>query len=109
MVASGYADVERFTPAMPYRRFFVRLAPLSDRPVPDLIGARDALAFGRDHESLAHVHVMVRVTHHRVGHAAFRDYLRAHPAVRAGYEALKPRIAEREPRALAWFGRQGEC
>lgn len=122
LLAAGYTYLQKFTPGMPYRRFFVKLTALSSRPLPHVISVEDVLAFGRDYDSVANIHVMERGTHHWMRHIAFRDYLRAHPAARSAYESLKRRIAEMDfndpleynsykddfikdyqEKALAWF------
>ena len=94
LLDAGYAYVEQFTPGMPYRRFFAKLRPLTGRPLPRVLAVNESLSFGRDYQSVAHVHVMVRDSEHWLRHVAFRDYLMAHPEVRAAYEALKLKIAE---------------
>lgn len=93
MGRAGYTYIEKFNAGMPYRRFFVKLVPLREIPLPTVIGMDDVLAFGRDYNSVANIHVMMRGTHHWMRHIAFRDYLRAHPEVRQAYQALKRRIA----------------
>ncbi|MCP9933367.1 GrpB family protein [Cyanobium sp. Candia 9D4] len=127
LLAAGYTYVEAFTGAMPYRRFFVRLQALSAGPLPRVIGPADALAFGRDYDSIANIHVMERGTDHWRRHIAFRDYLRAHSEVRLAYESLKLRIAkmdfedpldynsfkadfirEHQGKAMAWFLQRGQ-
>ncbi len=96
LLVEGYTYVQAFTAAMPYRRFFARLEPLTADPLPAVITAADPLAFGRAYNSRVHLHVMVQDTEHWLRHIAFRDYLRAHSEVRLAYEALKLRIAERD-------------
>ncbi len=122
MLAAGYTYVEKFTPGMPYRRFFVKLTPLSPKPLPDIIRAADTLAFGREYETVANIHVMEKDSYHWMRHIAFRDYLRAFPEIRFAYEALKRNIAkldfddpleynthkeafigEHQEKAVAWF------
>ncbi len=125
MLAAGYTYIAKFDAGMPYRRFFVELVPLRNAPLPTIIGDRDELAFGRDYNSVTHIHVMTKGSYHWIRHIAFRDYLRAHPQIRKSYEALKLRIAQmdfndpleynghkesfiatHQERAVAWFARQ---
>lgn len=94
MLDAGYTYIEQFTPAMPYRRFFVKLVPLSDAPLPSIIGTNDNLSFGVDYNTLANIHVIEQGTYHWIRHIAFRDYLLAHPDVRIAYEKLKLEIAK---------------
>ncbi len=92
---AGYTYIEKFNAGMPYRRFFVKLLALNgNTSLPTVLGMDDALAFGRDYNSVANIHVMTRRSYHWMRHIAFRDYLRAHPAAREAYEALKLKIAE---------------
>ena len=96
MCEAGYCYVEQFNAGMPYRRFYAKLVPLSDAPLPRGLRAGDRLAFGRDYNSVVHIHVMVHGTYHWVRHIAFRDYLLAHPQTRETYQALKLNIAKIE-------------
>lgn len=79
---------------MPYRRFFVKLKALSAKSLPCVICSTDALAFGRDYDSIANIHVMEQGTCHWIRYIAFRDYLRAHPKMRSACEGLRLRIGE---------------
>ena len=127
MLAAGYTYVEKFTSGMPYRRFFVKLRALSAKSIPSVICSADTLAFGRDYDSIANIHVMEQGTYHWIRHIAFRDYLRAHPEVRFAYEALKLRIgeidfddpldyniykedfiSEHQEKAIVWFHQRAE-
>lgn len=94
MLAAGYTYLEKFTSGMPYRRFFVQLMALSSKSLPSIIRSADTLAFGREYDSVANIHVMEKETYHWMRHIAFRNYLRAHPEVRSAYEELKRNIAE---------------
>lgn len=94
MLTVGYTYVQKFTPGMPYRRFFVELMPLSAKSPPRIISSTDALAFGREYDSVANIHIIEKGTYHWIRHIAFRDYLRAHPEIASAYEALKQNIAE---------------
>lgn len=124
LLGAGYTYVEKFNAGMPYRRFFVSLVALQARPLPKIIGDADTLAFGRNYNSAANIHVMACGTEHWLRHIAFRDYLRTHADVRKAYETLKLKIAEmdfadpleynghkeafiaeQEEKAVAWFRR----
>ncbi len=94
LLAAGFTYVEAFTASLPCRRFFAGLKALSDKPLPSVIDATDALACGRDYDSIANIQGMERGTFHWMRHIAFRDYLRARLEVRCAYEALKLKIAE---------------
>jgi GrpB-like predicted nucleotidyltransferase (UPF0157 family) len=94
LIERGYTYVEKFNAGMPYRRFLVALVALQASPLPRIIGDDDSLAFGRDYNSVANIHVMTWGSYHWIRHIAFRDYLRTHPEVRKSYEALKLKIAE---------------
>lgn len=94
MVNAGYTYIEQFTPGMPYRRFFVKLTPISNAPLPRTITSKDTLRFGIDYNTVANIHVIEQGTYHWIRHIAFRDYLLAHPDVRIAYEQLKLEIAK---------------
>ncbi|MBY0270643.1 MAG: GrpB family protein [Burkholderiales bacterium] len=93
IIAAGYAYVEKFTPGMPYRRFFVKLTPVSNTPLPGIITTKDRLRFGVDYDTVANIHVIERGSYHWIRHIAFRDYLLAHHEARTAYEKLKLEIA----------------
>lgn len=123
MLEAEYTYIEKFNAGMPYRRFFTALVALTEGPLPRVIGDDDPLAFGREYNAVANIHVMTRGTYHWTRHVAFRDYLRAHPEVRRDYEALKLKITEmdfadpleynaykedfiaaQQAKAMVWFG-----
>jgi len=122
MIDAGYCYIEQFNAGMPYRRFYAKLVPLSDVPLPIILHSGDRLAFGRNYNSIVNIHVMAHGTSHWVRHIAFRDYLLAHPEEREAYHALKLAIAtiefddpldynahkeafiaEHQRRAIDWF------
>ena len=124
LLDAGYTYIEKFNAGMPYRRFFVALVALKNMPLPSILADKDELAFGRDYNSVANIHVMTRGSYHWIRHIAFREYLRTHPEVRKSYEALKLKIAEidfadpleynshkeefiaeQQAKAVAWFVR----
>ena len=94
LLDAGYTYIEQFNAGMPYRRFFAKLVPLQDRPPPRILGEGQVLAFGREYNSVANIHVLAWGSRHWTRHIAFRDYLRAHDQVRQSYAALKLKIAE---------------
>jgi GrpB-like predicted nucleotidyltransferase (UPF0157 family) len=124
LIQAGYTYIEKFNAGTPYRRFFVALVALNANPLPRVLTDEDRLAFGRDYNSIANVHVMTLGSDNWIRHIAFRDYLRMHSDVRKRYEALKLKIAEmdfadpleynsykdefiaeQQEKAVAWFVR----
>ena len=71
----GYGYVPEYEDELPERRYFEKF---------------------RDGRCTHHVHMVVTGSDFWVRHLAFRDFLRAHPEVRADYEALKRRLSERD-------------
>ena len=127
MVGAGYTYFKKYEPAMPYRRLFARLRPLTDQAPPELIDVHDAFVRGQTFISVVNIHVVVKDTPHWTRHLAFRDYLRAHSDVRDDYGLLKSALSradyrdtneynaakerfiqETQARALAWHERQHE-
>jgi GrpB-like predicted nucleotidyltransferase (UPF0157 family) len=127
MVGAGYTYFKKYEPAMPYRRLFARLRPLTDQAPPELIDVHDAFVRGQTFISVVNIHVVVKDTPHWTRHLAFRDYLRAHSDVRDDYGLLKSALSrgdyrdtneynaakerfiqETQARALAWYARQHE-
>ena len=127
LIGAGYTYFKKYEPAMPYRRLFARLRPLTDQAPPALIDVHDEFVRGQTFISLANIHVIVKDTPHWKRHLAFRDYLRAHPDVRDDYGRLKSALSradyrdtneynaakerfiqEIQARALAWHDRQHE-
>ncbi|BBL59838.1 GrpB family protein [Methylomonas koyamae] len=91
---AGYTYIEKFTPGMPYRRFFVKLTPLSGKPLPSILATNDVLSFGVDYNTVVNIHAIEQGSYHWMRHIAFRDYLLAHPDVRIEYERLKLEIVK---------------
>ena len=127
MVGAGYTYFKKYEPAMPYRRLFARLRPLTDQAPPEMVDVHDEFIRGQAFVSVANIHVIVKDTPHWKRHLAFRDYLRAHPDVRDDYGRLKTALShgdyrdtneynaakdhfiqETQVRALAWYDRQHE-
>jgi GrpB-like predicted nucleotidyltransferase (UPF0157 family) len=78
MESLGYHPMGEF--GIPGRRYFRRLTPAGDRT--------------------HHVHAFQQGSPHIPRHLAFRDYLRAHPAVATEYGELKQRLAQAHPQDL---------
>jgi len=127
LIGAGYTYFKKYEPAMPYRRLFARLRPLTDQAPPALIDVHDEFVRGQAFISVTNIHVVVKDTPHWKRHLAFRDYLRAHPDVRDDYARLKAALSrgdyrdtneynaakerfiqETQARALAWYNRQHE-
>lgn len=95
MQAAGYTYFKIYEPEMPYRRFFAKLQPLSDRLPPAIV--EQASDIDRSlFENKVHVHIIPGASPHWLRHIAFRDYLRTHEDVRDAYAELKRSIAQRE-------------
>ncbi len=81
MMATGYTYFRKHEPAMPYRRFYVRLISPEEQAPPSKVDIGEGLVIGQDFKSVTHIHLLVKDTIHWTRHIAFRDYLRAHPAI----------------------------
>jgi GrpB-like predicted nucleotidyltransferase (UPF0157 family) len=75
LVGQGYRHIPEYERELPERRYFEKF---------------------RDSRCTHHIHMVVNGSDFWVRHLAFRDFLRAHPEVRAEYEALKRRLCERD-------------
>lgn len=96
MMAAGYTYFRKHEPAMPYRRYYVRLISSQGQEPPAKVDIGEGLVIGQDFKSVTHIHLLVKDTLHWTRHIAFRDYLRTHPAIAAQYEALKRAISLRD-------------
>lgn len=95
----SYVYYEKYNEDMPYRRFFVRLtANAKELGLKEVIGKEDDIPEQMHDHSLrmAHVHVIPTDSEHWLRHIAFRDYLRAHPAIVQEYQTLKERLTQQE-------------
>ena len=95
----SYVYYEKYNEDMPYRRFFVRLtANAKELGLMEVIGKEDDIPEQMHDHSLrmAHVHVIPTDSEHWLRHIAFRDYLRAHPAIVQEYQTLKERLTQQE-------------
>jgi GrpB-like predicted nucleotidyltransferase (UPF0157 family) len=96
MQQSGYTYFRKYEPTMPYRRFFVKLAPLPEKMPPAIVDIGEELVTGKDFRAIANIHILVKDTPHWDRHIAFRDFLRTHPDARDAYHALKKELSLRE-------------
>lgn len=125
MSGAGYTYFRKYEPAMPFRRLFARLRPVTGQTPPHIIDVHDEFVRGQAFVSVANIHVMVKDTPHWGRHLAFRDYLRTHADARDDYGRLKQDLARREfkdtheynaakddfirktqAQALAWYSNQ---
>lgn len=93
-----YIYYEAFNESMPQRRLFVKMkSPVSAYGLSSVFRTEAEIPHETVNENrLAHVHAWVFGSSDWTRHIAFRDYLRAHPQVKAEYEMLKMRLSERE-------------
>lgn len=99
LVDNGYVYYEIFNKYMHYRRFFVKHKTSSkDLKTPKVITEENPiLASTEEHSNrLAHIHIVPYNSEHWIRHVAFRDYLRAHSAVREQYQKLKGQLSHKE-------------
>jgi GrpB-like predicted nucleotidyltransferase (UPF0157 family) len=94
----SYIYYQAFNASMPQRRLFVKLHGAAEqwgfKPVYERLAEIPHEAI---HEKrLAHVHVWVLGTADWIRHLAFRDYLRAHEAVKNEYQRLKVQLSQQE-------------
>lgn len=96
MQQSGYTYHKKYEPLWRERRYFVKLQPITGLPIPTLIdiGADDS--YRAHFNTTVHIHIVEKDKYDWQRHIAFRDYLRAHPDVRAAYEQIKRKISEQE-------------
>lgn len=96
MQQAGFTYFRKYEPAWPERRYFVQLESAQGEEAPAIIDVHDDDSFRRRFVSKAHVHTVVKGGSDWERHIAFRDYLRAHPAVRDEYYRLKQAISQRD-------------
>lgn len=96
MMVFGYTYFKKYELEMPYRRLFVLLKPLTELQPPTIIDLDDDYNSGELFAPLVNVHAIVRNTHHWTRHIAFRDFLRAHPAITERYHQLKLQLSQQE-------------
>jgi len=98
LIGAGYTYFKKYEPAMPYRRLFARLRPLTNQAPPALIDVHDEFVRGQAFISVTNIHVVVKDTPHWKRHLAFRDYLRTHPDARDDYGRLKAALSRADYR-----------
>ncbi|MEM7110803.1 MAG: GrpB family protein [Chloroflexota bacterium] len=127
MISQGYTYFRKYEPAMPYRRLFSNLKPLTNKAPPKVIDLDDEFVRGQAFAPLTNTHIVVKDTSHWHRHLAFRDFLRAHDALRDEYGLLKKAVSRREfkdtndyndakaeyikkieRQALAWYSNQNK-
>ena len=127
MINQGYTYFRKYEPAMPYRRLFVNLIPLTDKLPPEVIDLNDEFVRGQEFNVLTNIHIVVKDTYHWFRHLAFRDFLLAHDELRDEYGRLKKAVSKREfkdtndyndakaefirkteRQALAWYSNQNK-
>jgi GrpB-like predicted nucleotidyltransferase (UPF0157 family) len=96
MISQGYTYFRKYEPAMPYRRLFSSLKPLTDKVPPQVIDFNDDFVRGQEFIVSTNVHIVVIDTSHWHRYLAFRDFLRAHVELRDEYGRLKKAVSKRE-------------
>ncbi|GAQ15002.1 GrpB family protein [Myroides odoratimimus] len=99
MTAKGYIYYELYNEEMPYRRFFVKLdQEPSVYGFPTQIGIGTEVPEGLHNHDIrvANIHAIPVDNMNWTRHIAFRDYLRAHPAVKKAYQELKEKLSTME-------------
>ena len=96
MISQGYTYIRKYEPAMPYRRLFSSLKPLTEEVPPKVIDLNDKFVRGQEFIALTNIHIVVKDTSHWHRHLAFRDFLRAHAELRDEYGRLKKAVSKLE-------------
>jgi len=95
----SYIYFEIYNESMPYRRFFVKHkgSPI-ELSIPKLIRTLEEIPSSTIEHSqrLAHIHILTIDSEHWTRHIAFRDYIRAFPEVKKGYQQLKENLSKQE-------------
>lgn len=91
----GYVYVSKYNDTMPFRRFFIKIKPVSPLEKWDKkeIGVNDLMPLRQHYLRNFHVHIVHENTPFYHQHLAFRNHLRANAADRQAYEALKLHLA----------------
>ncbi|WP_051890161.1 GrpB family protein [Chryseobacterium vrystaatense] len=97
LMRQGYCYYEIYNATMPYRRFFTRHKTDSHHAPGIIKNEEDVPASTEEHnQRLAHIHILTYGSEHWIRHIAFRDYLRAHLAVKDAYQDLKSKLSDKE-------------
>lgn len=99
LMAKNYLYYSKYNELMPYRRYFIKLkVPPKSLSLPLELTVNDAIPpiLHDHHYRLAHIHAIPLSSPHWTRHIAFRDYVRAHPAVKAEYQQLKTELIKQE-------------
>ena len=98
MMAHHYIYYGVFNSTNPNRRLFVRLKEKEDQlRFPNKFTNLDNIPHDEINDlRLAHIHVWQQDTPDWNRHMAFREYLKAHPAVMQAYQELKMKLSEQE-------------
>ena len=93
-----YVYYEVYNSGMPDRRLYVRLKDTENPSrFPRLFREGDFIPHEEmNHARIAHVHIWPHLGPQWQRHIAFREYLKAHPKVRAEYERIKKGLSTRE-------------
>lgn len=93
LVNNDYIYFKKYTPGMPYRRFFAKLKKTDPAIYPKVYSENDEVPTELHDHKIAHIHVLHYQSPHWTRHIAFRDYLRHHPDVALQYEQLKKQLS----------------
>lgn len=87
----GYIYVSKYNDTMPFRRFFIKIKPVSplEKWTKKEIGAADTMPLRQYYLRNFHVHIVHENTSFYHEHLAFRNLLRTNPEIRENYQTLK--------------------
>lgn len=96
MMNAGYTYYKLYEEGMPYRRYFVKLEPVTGLKPPKRVDTQQDKPSFDDFARSTHIHCIPKDSYHWMRHIAFRDYLRTFPGVRDEYFKLKKDISARD-------------